>query len=268
MFNHFWGTTGGHRGANSEVYWYYSSELLYQHTSVEDFQIELKPYETIWYDFVSFRIDLFETKLKSLLYNKLNCSIEDINHFYSYFTYYRNHFAILPTQITRDTYIPKYPRLDLYQNIVNYFENSSNSSGGSKKLNNINPILVYYYIWNCIYCIMHRYDGTQENFEHDPRYGFDCKIGFKKNTTTKDNDRFVIDSNKICKLLAEYIIDQLAQTNVFGNYFVLSVDEAQEQRKYKQEAIESINKCKKQLFNNDLTEFNKLLKCSIEEYIR
>ena len=35
------------------------------------------------------------------LKNKLNCSIQDTKYFYSCFTYCRNHFAVLPTQIAK-----------------------------------------------------------------------------------------------------------------------------------------------------------------------
>ena len=202
MFNQFQGETGGYKDMYGTE-WYRSDALLSVNSSFEDFSAIMKDYCVIWYDFVSFRIDLFETKLKSLFYKKLNCSIKDINYFYSYFEYYRNHFAVLPTQITQYTYIPKVPEFDLYQEIAKYFSNSNNyNSIGIKKMNNINPILVYYYIWNCIYCIMHKNKGS--------KFGFDCQIVFESN---EDFNIFFIDSNKICKLLQEYIIDQLAQTN-------------------------------------------------------
>ena len=204
--------------------WYKSSALISVNSSVEEFNSVMKGYCGIWYDFVSFRIDLFETQLKSLLYKKLNCSIKDINYFCSFFKCYRNHFAVLPTQIPTK-YIPKNPQLDLYQEIVKYFSNS-NSSVGISKLNNINPILVYYYIWNCIYFIMHKNNGTLTS----PEFGFD----FKR----------VFDSNKICQLLQEYVINELRKTNVFEN-----------------------DKCEKYLFDNDLTQFNKLLKHSIKDLL-
>ena len=94
------------------------------------------------------------------------------------------------------------------------------------KMNNMNPILVYC-SWNCIYCIMCK--------RKDLKYGLDHKIGFESNILIKDNNTFLIQSNKICKLLQEYIIDQLVHTNVFRNYFV----EYQEQ-KAREEEIESI----------------------------
>ena len=60
MFNHFQGKRSG---------------LLCRNLSVESFSILMKGYSRIWCDFVSFRIDLFEIKLKLLLYNNLNGSI-------------------------------------------------------------------------------------------------------------------------------------------------------------------------------------------------
>ena len=260
MFNQFiHGKTGGYCDPLSRTKWYQSDTLLCRNSSVSSFSIVMKPYCVIWYDFVSFRINLFETQLKLLLYKELNCSIKDIQKFYSYFKHYRNHFAILPTQIT-NRYIPPDSRLDLYQEIVNYFSNSIWSIG-IQKIKNINPILVYYYIWNCIYCIMHKFNPTQAQW--DPKYGFDYKIGFKSNILIKHNNIFVIDSNKICKLLKEYIIDQLTQTNVFGNYFVTR----RETEKTEKEKIESINKCEEYLFSNDFVEFNELLEYSISDLV-
>ena len=219
----------------------------------------ISDYFSLWCDFVGFRFDLFSNKLSSLLYKKLNCSKKDIEYFYNHFKYHRNHFAILPTQITSAPfgYIPKEARFDLYQEIVNYFVNSNNSIG-IKKMNNINPILVYYYIWNCIYLIMHKQYYNDNGYV---KYGFDYKIG---------NNIFLFDSNKICQLLQEYIIDQLTQTNVFGNYCVKApYDETEEsKRKRKEEGIKSKNKCKKDLFNNDFSEFNKLLEYSICDLVK
>ena len=186
----------------------YDATLSYRsgcrNSSVELFLMIMKLYSRIWYDFVSFGTDSFGAKLKSLLYNKLNRSIKHIKCFYSYFRYYVNHFAILPIQITESRFLP----------IVNYKSNNNNKSSAIKKINNINPILVYYSIWNCIYCIIHK--------RKDLKYGFDCKIRSKSNLLQKDSNIFVIDSNKTCELLLiqACIIDQLAQTNVFGNYFV------------------------------------------------
>ena len=166
----------------------------------------------VWFCII--RNDLCETKLKSLSYGQFFRSIEDIKYCYSYLKYYRNHFSILPTQITQDTFISISLRLDLYQRIVNYFSNSIKSSG-IKKMNNINPILVDYYVWNCIYCIIHkRYESTQR------QDSFGCQIVFESHILSKDSNIFVIDSNKICKLLKTYKIDQLAQTNVFANYWL------------------------------------------------
>ena len=208
--------------------WYFIDRLNGFSSSFE------KDYCLMWNDFVSFRIDLFSNKLESLLYSKWNCSKKDIKYFYSHFKYYRNHFAQLPTQGTQDYYLPKKERLDLYQEIVNYFGNS-NSSIGISKMNNINPILVYYYIWNCIYFIMHK--GYYDEADEEWKYGFDCLIG---------NNIFLYDSNQICQLLKEYIIYQLTQTNVFENR----------------------NKLLEYLFNNDFLEFNKLLEYSISDLVK
>ena len=109
----------------------------------------------------------------------------------------------------------------------------------------VNPILVYYHIWNRIYCII----NIQKYFKGC----FDCEIGFKSNVLSRDNI-FVIDLNKICKLLQEYIVNQLAQTNVFGNYFAgLSHYKTQ---KIQKEQIESLNKCKEYLDDNELLEYS------------
>ena len=141
-------------------------------SAFESFSIAMKHYSRRWYEFVSFRINLLYTKLKSLLYNKLNCSIKDIKYFDA-------------------------------NSIFDRSKNNNSTKKGIKKLNN-NQILVYCCIWNCIYCIMHK--------RKDLKCGLDCKIGYKSNILSKDNNIFVIDSNKICNLLKAYIIDQLAQT--------------------------------------------------------
>ena len=52
----------------------------------------------------------------------------------------------------------------------------------------MNPILVYYYIWSCICCTMHK--------QKDLKYGFDCKIGFELSILSQDNI-FITHSNKI-----------------------------------------------------------------------
>ena len=244
MFNRF------QEGKNDYVayggtQWYRSSSLFCRNSLVESFSIIMIHYSRMWY-FVLFRIDSFETKSNSLLYNKSNCS----KYFYSYFKYYLNHFAILPTQITHP-YVPQDPRLDLYQKIANYCSNNVKStSSGIKKINNINPILVYYFIWSCIDCIIHK--------RKDLKYTFDCKIRLESHILNKDSNTFVIDSNKTCKILQEYVIDQLAQTNVFRNYFV-----GNQTPKIQKDQIEIINKCKEYL----LAWFNKLLEYSIEDLV-
>ena len=65
MFNHFQGKTDGY-DPDFGTHWYNSSALLCGNLSVESFSIIMNGYGGIWYDFVSFRIDLFETQLKSL----------------------------------------------------------------------------------------------------------------------------------------------------------------------------------------------------------
>ena len=141
----------------------------------------VKSYSRIWYDFVSFHID---------------CAINNTKHFYAYLKYNQNHFVMSATQTTEDRYILMSPRLDFANSIKS--KSNNNKRRGVKKMNNINPILVYYYILNCIYCIMHK--------PKELKRVFNCKIGFQSNILSKDNNIFVISSNKICKLLQEYII--------------------------------------------------------------
>ena len=119
-------------------------------------------------------------------------------------------------------------------------------------MNNINPILVYC-SWNCIYCITRK--------RKDLKYDLNGKIRFESNILIKDKCIFVIHSNKTCKLLQEYAIDQLVQANVFRNYFVGY------QTQTRKEEIESINECKEYLFDNDFTEFNELLEYSIPDLV-
>ena len=230
MCNHFQGKTDGYI-AYGGTQWYRGS--------VESFSILMKGYSS----------DLSETKLKSLSYNKLNGSIKDIHYFYSYWKYYQNHFAISQIQITADRKILTSPRLDLCPKIDHYFANSiksknNNKSGGIKKINNINPILVHCYIWNCIHYTMHK--------RKDLKCGFDCKIRFESNILGKDNKYLCI------KYLQEYTIDQLTQTNVFDN-FLLYV----KHKKHKK----SINKCEEYLFDNDLTQLKELLEYLVSDLV-
>ena len=138
MFSHFLGKTDGYKYvAYDGTQWYCDScrNLL-----ADSILIVMKYYSRIWYDFVSFRIDLFETKLKSLIFYKLNCSIKDIEYFHLYLKYYWIHLSI---QITQDSYVSISSKLDLYQEIVNYFanimNNNNNKSSDIKQMNNINP---------------------------------------------------------------------------------------------------------------------------------
>ena len=233
-------------GAYGGTQWYRSNSSLCRNSSVESFSVIMEHYSRIWYDFKSFRIDSFETNLKLSLYNKLSCSIKHIKYFHSYFKYYLNHFAMLQIQITDDRNVPISARLDLYQKVVNYlatcirsYNNNNSRTDGVKKMNNINLIVAYCYIWNCIYRIIHK--------RKDVKYGCDCKITSESNILSKDNIIFVIDSNKTCKLLQEYIIDQFIQTNVFGNYFF-----GYQAPKTEKEPIHLINKCIEYLFYNKL----------------
>ena len=58
---------------------------------------KIKQYLTIWNDFASMRVNLFEIKLKSLqLFTKLGCKTENISNFFSYFEFYRNQCGLLP----------------------------------------------------------------------------------------------------------------------------------------------------------------------------
>ena len=105
----------------------------------------MKHYSRIWYgNRIDLCIDLFETKLKSLLFYKLNCSIKDIKYFDSYLKYYWIHLSI---RFTVDRYVLISSRLHLYQKVVNYFANSMNNNNNSrtssdiKKMNDINPKL-------------------------------------------------------------------------------------------------------------------------------
>ena len=56
---------------------------------------------------------------------------------------------------------------------------NNNKRSGIEKLNNINPILDYCYIWNCIYGIMQK--------RKDLKCCFDGKIGYKLDILCKDN---------------------------------------------------------------------------------
>ena len=150
MFNYFHGKTGGYV-AYRGTQWYGSSVLLCRNSSVESFSIVLKFIQEC--GMIVYHFELFQTKLKSLLCNKLNCSIKD------------------------------------------------NKSSGINRMNNIYPLLVYFYIWNGIYCII-----------KDLKYRFDCKIGFESNILNRDNNIFVIDLNQIkhqhmIKLLIHWLLN-------------------------------------------------------------
>ena len=59
-------------------------------------------YASLWNDFVSIRINLFNGKLRQLFENTLNVEKNKINEFYKYFRFYRTLCGILPINTDED----------------------------------------------------------------------------------------------------------------------------------------------------------------------
>ena len=242
-------------------------------------------YSSLWNDFVNIRINLIENELKYLFLNILNVNKSDLDYFYSHFKYYRNQCVLLPTNTGYRA--PFHNNFQRYKEIVNYFWNNNNNNNNNSntnrnstnnynivKFNDINPILIYFYIWNTIFTIMNKPYGKDQKKGYKPgnidfRYGFDNKI------TKNDLENNSVTSNKILALLKDWLLNEFSQTNVFGQFHdgyennetngPTEKETIEEIEVKREENKKSFNKCLLSLFNNDLTSFEKLLEYVIKD---
>lgn len=152
-------------------------------------------YSSTWHDFVSLRLTLLYGDLKRLFLD-LGCSINDINHFYSYCKFYRTQCILFPICSSR-LFTESFNE---YKDICKYF--GEKDSNYCHSIESIDPILVYFVIYNGIYELLTKYCRINGR----DQYGFDAAI---------INIDDVKDISQVGDVLKIYMFDQFCQSNLF-----------------------------------------------------
>ena len=190
-------------------------------------------YASLWGDFVTIRVKLFENELKSLFVNKLHVGNDDIIFFYSYLEQYR-------------TQCVKFAMFDGEngEKIIKHFElkgdKENNKHGFCKEMH---PILFYYLIWNGLLCLF--VDGE-----------LDSHLGNK--FANSSGKKFAITKKQVIECIRDWFIVQCARTNIFGKFIMPHYDD----EIYNKSAIE---RCKIALFGNDLSHLVRLFEYCMQD---
>ena len=201
-------------------------------TSLNDLKI-CNQHESLWRDFVLFRINFFENTLKALFLDTLECDPDEFNQFYQYFRFFRAQCGLLPVNsYGKNLLFEKH--FDQFKRMVSYFNDINNKYvNNNNKSDNLHPIYKYIVLWNGINSLLDHNAGYSKNGNEILRsgdaFGFGDKLENtvfaprenkdntdKKNDNNNCNDSQLID--QICNALEEYVIDELLQSNVFGTY--------------------------------------------------
>ena len=252
---------------------------------------------TIWRDFAVFRHTFIENELKHFLI-KLSLSINkdknsnkrnetgavngddmDIDHFYSYFDYYRNGCGILPTNYYFFSNLSKYKPLTSC--LINTSKNRLDYQW--KKFENLSPLLIYFLIFNCIFILFHSTNNCYP-------FGFDnfifekTKIEEQEKEKEKEKEETAQDKkdkkkerkkhrelncDELCQLCGDYLLNQMTQTGIFGDYVNEGAFHSAREQTAKEAEMkkrdECIELCKKLVFGNDISILNDLCKYCIQD---
>ena len=222
-------------------------------------------YNDLFDDFLNIRYNLYENELYALLNNKLKVCKSDIKDFYKFVKFQRKICGLLPSNYC---YFKSKIKNGFknYQMVIDRFGNNKNKS------DKMHPILLYFFIWNVFFQVMTRYCITYTT----SGFGFDHNLVFRENYRDKKDSIFKLNNNnnnnkelkdKVCSLLSNYLIKEFAQYGVFSNLIEnksnnpdLALNEVYDMN-MKQLTSDFI----KIMFNNDLTEFNNIIKESIKD---
>ena len=240
---------------------YYTCESIKDETLLDSD----KNYKILFEQFNSIHNNLINTKLKDTLVeftNKYNNNsnnnsnnddnVSDIDRLYENLIIQRKVCALLPfKQCERWHHTFKFNKKDTYRTIINYLNNS-----------NSDILKLYLMIYNGVsnMCIKAIYssDGTAD------KYGFDYYLFM--NSGYNDNSIDLVEA------LSNYILNQISQTTLFGHFYSYydSRQHNQTQDTRKNELLkqkEAIEQLKKDLFDNDMNEFNQLIKYCLQDLI-
>ena len=169
-------------------------------------------YSSLWHDFVSIRVNLFEIDLKSLLLNQLNCTKDELCIFGKNMKFYRNQCGTLPLNGKK--------QFDYFKQTTTGINrmNEKYSQGNNHKL--IHPIFLYYVIYHGISSLI--IGSRAFGWKIKELFGIDENSNKKEKQELQDSEddskKFKISRDEICQFLEEYLLNKLAQTGVFGNY--------------------------------------------------
>ena len=208
---------------------------------------ERDKYLSLWNDFVSIRMNLIYGKLYRLFESTLNIPKDKIDKFYKYLTHYRIFCAMLP--FNKNTSNVSCNIRESFYKMTREFNETGHDTNKMINIGCLNHFYRFMVIWNGVSIILNN--------------GLTHKIGGILVEKDKGNDR---DNNdlmiQLCSLASEFICDQLAQTNVFGNYIISAEDDSKmaEQKKIELNNAKLFQNCKKMVFNDSFDELNQLIR--------
>ena len=192
-------------------------------------------YESLWHDFVSFRVNFFEIELKSFFLDRLACDPDEFNQFYRYFRFFRTQCGLLPVNSDNSNLLFE-RHFDEFKKMVSYFNDVNNkyvSKCIDNNYNELHPIYKYIVLWNGINSLLDhtvtykRYGREITGGAWGGTFGFNDKLGHTvfnqsgetdgDDTEKKNNDNSKL-FDQLCNDLEEYVIDELLQSNIFGTY--------------------------------------------------
>ena len=227
-------------------------------------------YSSLWNDFVSIKVNLFDGKLKHLFKNILNIDENKINQFYNYFSHYRTLCAILP--VNADCGVGSNMPMS-YMNGVNssineWFEMTEKiaikreaeetaelENSGSVR-SNLDDIFRFNVLWNGIFSILHKKIAVEV-------------VGLVTRLKNYDGDKIF---KRILSIIRDYIFVEMVHTNIFGR--AIRIDHDGEENPSHEEKLEirANNKkasdlCKAQLFDGDINQVKQLIAYCTKENI-
>ena len=217
-------------------------------------------YLSLWQDFVSIRVKLFEGELKSFLCDKLYLSMTNINKFLDEFKHYRTQCGVLPHINEKlpfgSLHSKSYSNFMFTTSKILNTSNTSNTSSTSMTTdkkdillrNNVVGVLQFYVlIWNGLFALMNDNSGQ----EKDEYYDF-FRVGLLETqlyNLITDNDYRNVSASAICNKIVEivktWLITQFCRTKVFNS---------------NEEVVKQLG-----LIGDIDTEFNKLLNYCIKD---
>lgn len=197
--------------------------------------------KSLWNDYATIRVTLFEKEIKNLFKSDIGgkCSKSDINFLFNYYSFTRHECGVLASCDT----LSNSKGSDYWPFIIS-FGNRFGNDEKSRQHSIFKFFLLYHGIANMLL-------GSFDRHIH------------KLYEDYKDPLR---DVNKLPEIFKDYLLDKLVATGVFYSKSRNNQEEKEaEEKEKKDEKREAMSKCKKMLFDNDLTELERLSKYLVKE---